>query len=152
MDRIAEYLMDNVSNLSSARNIASTLSGNKDTINHKTVASYIQYLCNAFAFYRVRRYDIRGKKYLTTNDKYYLKDVFSSARKKTQAMPGSPPDRRSRRDRKGRQEAGFSDSCKKALFQYQGHQEGLFSLPSEVDSHLFFIEPYDPPGTETFVP
>ncbi|MBO4698288.1 ATP-binding protein [bacterium] len=66
--------MDNVSNLSSARNIADTLTGRKENINHKTVASYLQYLCNAFAFYKVRRYDIRGKKYLASNEKYYLSD------------------------------------------------------------------------------
>ena len=74
MDRISDFLMDNISNLSSARNISDTLSNNKDKINHKTVMSYLQYLCNAFAFYRVRRYDIRGKKYLASNDKYYLSD------------------------------------------------------------------------------
>ena len=34
----------------------------------------MQYLCYAFAFYKIRRYDIQGKKYLTTNDKYYLSD------------------------------------------------------------------------------
>ena len=74
LNKIADYLMDNVSNLSSARNIADTLTGKKDNINHKTVASYLQYLCNAFAFYKVRRYDIRGKKYLASNEKYYLSD------------------------------------------------------------------------------
>ena len=87
LDRIAEYLMDNVSNLSSARNIAGTLTGNQDQINHKTVASYMQYLCNAFAFYRVRRYDIRGKKYLSSNDKYYLSDhTFRYAKLGTKNM------------------------------------------------------------------
>ena len=74
MDRLVDYLMDNISNLTSARNIADTLTVNKDKINHKTIGKYIQYLCNAFAFYKIRRYDIHGKKYLASNDKYYLSD------------------------------------------------------------------------------
>ena len=87
MERISEYMMDNISNLSSARSIADTLSGNKDKINHKTVSAYMQYLCNAFAFYKVRRYDIRGKKYLASNDKYYLSDhTFRYAKLGTRNM------------------------------------------------------------------
>lgn len=74
MDRIVDYLLDNISNLTSVRNIADTLTGAKDKINHKTVGAYLEYLCNAFAFYRVRRYDIQGKKYLASSDKYYLSD------------------------------------------------------------------------------
>jgi predicted AAA+ superfamily ATPase len=74
MDRIAEFMMDNISNLTSSRKIADTLTKNSDSINHKTVGSYLDYLCNAFAFYKIRRYDIRGKKYLTSNEKYYLSD------------------------------------------------------------------------------
>ncbi len=74
MDRISQFLMDNVSNLTSARNITDTLISNKDTINHKTVSNYLSYLCNAFAFYKFCRYDIKGKKYLASNDKYYLSD------------------------------------------------------------------------------
>jgi hypothetical protein len=74
MDRIADFMMDNISNLTSSRKIADTLTKNADSINHKTVGSYLDYLCNAFVFYKVRRYDIRGKKYLTSNEKYYLSD------------------------------------------------------------------------------
>lgn len=74
MDRITQFLMDNVSNLTSARNITDTLVSNNDKINHKTVGNYLNYLCNAFAFYKIRRYDIQGKKYLASNDKYYLSD------------------------------------------------------------------------------
>ncbi len=74
MDRIADFLMDNISNLSSARRIADTLNSNEDKINHKTVNLYMDHLCNAFVFYKVRRYDIRGKKYLASNEKYYLCD------------------------------------------------------------------------------
>lgn len=74
MEKIADFMMDNISNLTSSRKIADTLTKNVDSINHKTVGSYLDYLCNAFAFYKVRRYDIRGKKYLTSNEKYYLSD------------------------------------------------------------------------------
>ena len=74
MNRIVDFLMDNVSNLTSARNIADSLTNQKDKINHKTVGNYIEYLCNAFAFYKMRRYDITGKKYLSSSDKYYLSD------------------------------------------------------------------------------
>lgn len=74
MDKISQFLMDNVSNLTSARSITESLTLNKDKINHRTVSNYLNYLCNAFAFYKVRRYDIKGKKYLSANDKYYLSD------------------------------------------------------------------------------
>lgn len=74
MDKISDFMMDNISNLTSSRRIAETLTKNHDIVNHKTVGSYLDYLCNAFAFYKVRRYDIRGKKYLATNEKYYLSD------------------------------------------------------------------------------
>ena len=81
MDKLVYFLMDNVSNLTSSRSIADTLTLDKDKINHKTINTYIQYLCNAFAFYRIRRYDISGKKYLSSTDKYYLSDhAFRYAR------------------------------------------------------------------------
>ena len=87
MDRIVDFLMDNISNLSSARNITSTLSKAMEKIHHTTVGSYMQYLCNAFAFYKVRRYDIKGKKYLASNDKYYLSDhTFRYAKLGTKNM------------------------------------------------------------------
>ena len=87
MDRIVDFLMDNISNLSSARNITSTLSVAMEKIHHTTVGSYMQYLCNSFAFYKVRRYDIKGKKYLSTNDKYYLSDhTFRYAKLGTKNM------------------------------------------------------------------
>ena len=87
MDRIVDFLMDNISNLSSARSITNTLSSIKEKVNHVTISSYMQYLCNAFAFYKIRRYDIKGKKYLSSNDKYYLSDhTFRYAKLGTKNM------------------------------------------------------------------
>lgn len=87
MDRLVDFLMDNISNLTSSRSIANTFNGSKDVINHKTVGAYMQYLCNAFAFYKVRRYDVKGKKYLSSNEKYYLSDhSFRYARLGTKNM------------------------------------------------------------------
>ncbi len=74
MDSLNEFMMDNISNLTSYRNIANQLNVNNINTNDKTIASYINYLCDAFAFYKVRRYDIQGKKYLSSIDKYYLVD------------------------------------------------------------------------------
>lgn len=38
------------------------------------MANYLEYLCRSYAFYKVKRYDIQGKKYLNTTEKYYLSD------------------------------------------------------------------------------
>lgn len=74
IDNLTNFLMDNISNLTSSRNISKILTNEDNKVNHKTISKYIDYLCNAFAFYKIRRYDIQGKKYLTTQDKYYLSD------------------------------------------------------------------------------
>ena len=87
MDRICDFLMDNIANLTSSRNIAQSLTNQHDAINHKTVSKYLEYLCHAFAFYKFRRYDIKGKKYLSTSDKYYLSDhTFRYAKLGTKNM------------------------------------------------------------------
>lgn len=87
MDRMADFLMDNISNLTSARNMANVMNGFKEKANHITISAYIEYLCNAFAFYKIRRYDIKGRKYLFSNDKYYLSDhTFRYAKLGTKNM------------------------------------------------------------------
>lgn len=87
MDSLTEFMMDNVSNLTSYRKIANILNQASINTNDKTIANYINYLCDAFAFYRIRRYDIQGKRYLSSVDKYYLVDqTFKYAKLGTKNM------------------------------------------------------------------
>lgn len=72
---LSEYLMDNVSNVTSPNSISGTMKANNTSMSHVSVGRYLKYLCNAFLFYKVDRYDIRGKKYLEVNNKYYLSDT-----------------------------------------------------------------------------
>lgn len=71
---VGDFLLDNVSRLVTGRNIANVLNANNQDTNNKTVGAYLSYLCNAYAFYKVKRYDVQGKKYLYSQDKYYLCD------------------------------------------------------------------------------
>ena len=74
LERLAEYMMDNSGNLNSPNNIANVLDANRVPTNHVTVGRYISYLRDAFVFYEARRYDIKGKKYLSTQAKHYACD------------------------------------------------------------------------------
>ena len=71
---ISEFMMDNVGNLLSPNNVCEALNRGKSEITRKTVDRYIRYLENAFLFYAAKRYDLSGRKYLETNNKYYLCD------------------------------------------------------------------------------
>ena len=87
MYSLTEFMMDNISNLTSYRKVANSLNQASINTNDKTIANYINYLCDAFAFYKIRRYDIQGKRYLSSVDKYYLVDqTFKYAKLGTKNM------------------------------------------------------------------
>jgi predicted AAA+ superfamily ATPase len=77
---VVNYLIDSVGSIVSAGNIAKVLSANKRKIDNKTVTRYIDSLVEAYLFYKVNRFDIKGKQHLATLEKYYLVDLgFRSA-------------------------------------------------------------------------
>ena len=75
LQRLSEFLMDNISNLTSPNKVSQLLIANNVSTTHVTVRKYIKYLCNAFVFYDIKRYDIRGKRYLESSEKFYLCDT-----------------------------------------------------------------------------
>ena len=72
---IGNFLIDNIGNQTSIRNVAAKLTSATYKTNDKTVGSYIDYYCRSFLFYPVQRYDIKGKRYLESDKKYYLSDL-----------------------------------------------------------------------------
>lgn len=75
LNKIVDYLTDTVGERASIRNIANKLTNSTYKTNDKTVRAYLDYLCRCFLFYPIRRYDIKGKKYLESEMKYYLADT-----------------------------------------------------------------------------
>jgi predicted AAA+ superfamily ATPase len=65
----------NIGNPLSPSNISKTLKQDEQNIHHATVEKYIEYLVESFVFYKVNRFDLKGKKQLATQEKYYLVDV-----------------------------------------------------------------------------
>ena len=75
MDSLLAYLMLHLSTPTSASKISSLFKQNNLETNHITIGKYLQYLCAAFLFFKVKRYDIRKKVNLETADKYYMTDL-----------------------------------------------------------------------------
>jgi predicted AAA+ superfamily ATPase len=72
---VTKFLFDNIANISSPQNIADYLTANQRKTTNKTVESYISALAESFVIYPVNRFDIKGKKLLKTQKKYYLADI-----------------------------------------------------------------------------
>ena len=72
---VIKFMFDNVGNLCSSTSIANTMTSNGRKISVPTVEKYLEALVEAFILYKVSRYDVKGKNYLTTGSKYYLSDV-----------------------------------------------------------------------------
>ena len=76
LDNIAKVLSSAVGSLSNAKKITDTLISNRGKgIDYKTVSSYLEYIIDAFLFERVERYDVKGRKYLSNNYKFYATDL-----------------------------------------------------------------------------
>ena len=72
---VATFALDNIGNLLSTNNIANTMTSNGRAINVRTVERYLEGFIESFFLYKATRYDIKGKQYLKTGEKYYVSDL-----------------------------------------------------------------------------
>ena len=81
LDQVVDFMLNNISNLSSSKSVSDNLINKEIQTNNKTIGNYMNHVCRSFLFYKVRRYDLKGKRYLESNDKYYVCDpVFRYAK------------------------------------------------------------------------
>ncbi|HPS29236.1 MAG TPA: ATP-binding protein [bacterium] len=75
LESVVRFMFDNIGSLLSTKKIADTMTFDGRKISTHTVESYISALMDSFIIYRAKRYDVKGKQYLKTNDKYYICDI-----------------------------------------------------------------------------
>jgi len=72
---VVRFMFDNIGNLSSTKKISDTMTSAGRKISVHTVESYLTALTDSFILYQIGRYDVKGKQYLKTGDKYYVADI-----------------------------------------------------------------------------
>ena len=75
LESVARYLFDNIGNTVSTQKIADTMTSDGRKIDVRTVEKYVEALTECFIFYQAKRYNVKGKQYLKTLEKYYAVDV-----------------------------------------------------------------------------
>lgn len=76
LDVLINMLASSVGSLTNPLKIANTFASNgRLDVSDKTVSNYIDYLCDSFMINKAQRYDIKGKRYISTPSKYYFVDI-----------------------------------------------------------------------------
>ena len=75
LDKVTKFLFDNVGNTTSIKKISDTITSAGNKITPPTVARYVEALLDAYVLHKCSRYDLKGKRYLQTQEKYYLGDL-----------------------------------------------------------------------------
>ncbi|MDR1405403.1 MAG: ATP-binding protein [Candidatus Methanoplasma sp.] len=75
LSNISRFLMKNIGDRTSVKNIVGYLGNKNIKTSAETVDNYIGFLESAFLFYKAKRFDSKTKEYLRTSDKYYACDI-----------------------------------------------------------------------------
>ena len=74
-ENIVKFVASNIGSSLSPNNISKTLNQDGQTSHNTTVEKYLEYLVTSFVFYKVNRFDLKGRKQLATQEKYYIVDL-----------------------------------------------------------------------------
>lgn len=75
LEKLIQFLAENIGNLFSAKNISDFLKSQHSTVSVNQIQSYTEYLSNAFLIHRVERYDLIGKRVFEIGEKYYFENL-----------------------------------------------------------------------------
>lgn len=75
LESVIRYLFSNIGNITSIKKISDTMTSSGKKISTHTVESYIRSLLDSYILHQARRYDIKGKEFLKTLEKYYVADI-----------------------------------------------------------------------------
>lgn len=75
LESVVRFTADNIGNILSTKRIADIMTADGRKIDQKTVERYISALCETFVIYQAKRYNIRGRQFLKTLEKYYFVDM-----------------------------------------------------------------------------
>ncbi len=88
LNKVLEYLMATPAQQFSVKNIVNYLKSENRNCSNETLYNYLSYITNSFIMNKAKRYDIKGKRVLSTNDKYYLTDLGLGQVKSSQKAKG----------------------------------------------------------------
>jgi len=75
LNRLLEYVAENIGSLVSAKRISDFLKSQKTQTTPNKILDYLSYLCSSFIINEVNRADVKGKKIFEINEKYYWEDL-----------------------------------------------------------------------------
>lgn len=75
LESVVRFIFDNIGNYLSNKKIADSMTSGGRKIDTKTVEKYINALLESYVLYQAKRYNVKGKQYLKTLEKYYAVDI-----------------------------------------------------------------------------
>ena len=75
LEKVVKFLYDNIGSRTSMKNISTNIEGLEKNNSYNTVSNYVEALIDSYIVYKVNRYDIKGKEFLKTQEKYYGVDI-----------------------------------------------------------------------------